>query len=69
MANGDGQGIRGVDLRLAGEFEHVHDHHLHLLFIRPAGPSHRLLDLGGAVFGNFQAFFCPGNNGRATCLP
>ncbi len=69
MANGNGQGVGGIDLRFAGQLQHVRDHHLHLLFVGCAGTDHSLLDLGGRVFGNFQAFFSAGHDGRAAGLP
>ncbi|MNP34386.1 hypothetical protein D3C76_1276690 [compost metagenome] len=46
----------------------MHDHHHHLLLVGPAGTGHRLLDLGGAVLGNFQARLGRRHDGRASGL-
>ena len=69
VTNGNRQGIRSVDLRFAGQLEHVHDHHLHLLFIGSASSHHSLLDLSGRVLGDLQAFFGAGNDSGPTGLP
>jgi hypothetical protein len=45
VAQGDGQGIGGVDLRFLGQLQQVHDHHHHLLLVGPTGAGHGLLDL------------------------
>ncbi len=46
----------------------MHDHHLHLLFIRRAGADHGLFDLGRGVFGDFHALLRTGHNSSATGL-
>lgn len=46
VAQGNRQRIRGIDLRLAGQLEQVHDHHHHLFFIGTTRACHGLLDLG-----------------------
>jgi len=68
MTNGNGQSVGGVDLRFGGELEHVHDHHLHLLFIGRTGANDRLLDLSRSVFGDLHALFGTRNDGGATGL-
>ena len=62
MTQGDSQGIRCVDLRLLHKFQQMHDHHLHLLLVGPAGPSNRLLDLSGRVFSNLQPLLYGGHD-------
>ncbi|MNF93438.1 hypothetical protein D3C84_761130 [compost metagenome] len=69
MANGDGQGIGGIDLRLADQFQQVHHHHLHLLLVRRPGSDDRLLDLGRAVLGDLQVFLGASNDCRTPGLP
>src|SRR5450830_2190426 len=65
MAQGNRQGIRGVDLRLGGELEQVHDHHHHLFLVGAPGTGHGLLDLGRGVFGDLEGYLGAGDHGRA----
>ncbi|MNF13734.1 hypothetical protein D3C80_2156850 [compost metagenome] len=69
MAQGDGQGVRGVDLRLLHQLEQVHHHHLHLLLVGTAGTGDGLLDLAGGVFGDLETRFGRRDDGGATGLP
>ena len=59
MAQGDGQCIRGVDLRFLYQFEQMHDHHLHLLLVRTTRAGDGLLDLSGGVFGDLSPASAP----------
>lgn len=68
MAQCNCQGVGGIDLWLLGQFEQVHDHHLHLFLVRPARTGNRLLDLSRRVLGNLQPLLGGGDNGRATRL-
>ena len=68
MAQGDGQGVGGVDLRLFGQPQQVHDHQHHLLLVRPAVANHGLLDLARGVLGDLQTTLGAGHDGRAAGL-
>ena len=48
MAQGNSQGVGGVDLGFLGQAQQVHDHQHHLLLVRPAVADHGLLDLMAA---------------------
>ena len=59
MAQGDGQGVRGINLGFLQQLEQMHDHHLHLLLVRAASAGDGLLDLRGGVLGDLQSRLDP----------
>jgi hypothetical protein len=49
MGDGQGQGVCGIRTRKSGQFEHAHDHLLHLGLAGSAVASHSLFKLQGGV--------------------
>ena len=69
MAQGDGQGVRGINLRLLQQLEQMHDHHLHLLLVRAASAGDGLLDLRGGVLGDLQSRLGPATMAAPRACP
>lgn len=69
MAQRNRQRIRGVNLRLGGELEQMHDHHHDLLFVRPTRARDRLFDLRGGVLGNFKLSSPPATMAAPVPVP
>src|SRR5215831_11675153 len=69
MANGDGEGVGGIQgLGWRGEFEEAGDHMLDLLLLGASIADDRRLDCQRGVFGDFKAGGRSGQHGDSTDL-
>ena len=69
VGDGAGEGIGGVGSGFAGQRQQTAHHVLHLRLGCVPVADHRLLDLQGRVFGDFDAVGDEGRDGGAAGLP